>query len=109
LCRRAAAVGREVDPNPLRRALSDLAREKGQGDGWGVALYRAGRLLLYYREERPLWERRVGDLPRADLIVAHARKKSCGDPKLENSHPFVAALGGGSGRWHTTGASRERP
>jgi glutamine amidotransferase len=62
-------------------------------DGWGVALYQ-NRFARTFREERPAYSsplaRFLRDNPIATkLALAHIRKKTLGEAKLENTHPFV--------------------
>jgi predicted glutamine amidotransferase len=65
-------------------------------DGWGVSLYH-NRFARTFREERPAYAsplaRFLHDNPiETRLAVAHIRKKTLGEAKLENTHPFVRVL-----------------
>jgi predicted glutamine amidotransferase len=65
-------------------------------DGWGVSLYQ-NRFARTFREEKPAYAspltRFLRDNPiETRLAVAHIRRKTRGEAKLENTHPFVRAL-----------------
>lgn len=67
-------------------------------DGWGVSLYER-QFARTFHEERPAYgsalARFLHDNPiETRLAVAHIRKKTRGEPKLENTHPFVRAFRG---------------
>jgi predicted glutamine amidotransferase len=62
-------------------------------DGWGVSLYQ-NRFARTFLEEKPAYAspltRFLHDNPiETRLAVAHIRKKTLGEAKLENTHPFV--------------------
>jgi predicted glutamine amidotransferase len=62
-------------------------------DGWGVSLY-SNRVARTFRDEKPAYAsplaRFLHDNPiETRLAVAHIRKKTLGEAKLENTHPFV--------------------
>jgi predicted glutamine amidotransferase len=62
-------------------------------DGWGVSLY-DGPFARTFLEDRPAFSsalaRFLHDNPiETRLAVAHIRKKTRGEPRLENTHPFV--------------------
>jgi predicted glutamine amidotransferase len=62
-------------------------------DGWGVSLYQ-GPFARTFLEARPAYNsplaRFLHDNPiETRLAVAHIRKKTRGEPRLENTHPFV--------------------
>jgi predicted glutamine amidotransferase len=65
-------------------------------DGWGVSLY-DGPFARTFLEARPAYSsplaRFLHDNPtQTRLAVAHIRKKTRGEPRLENTHPFVRVL-----------------
>ncbi|MFL5305835.1 MAG: class II glutamine amidotransferase [Polyangia bacterium] len=67
-------------------------------DGWGVSLYQH-HVARTFREEHPAYRsplaRFLHDNPiETPLAVAHIRKKTLGEPRLENTHPFVRAFRG---------------
>ncbi len=99
MCRLLGVVAAErVDFNVLLadrpRSLAALGEE--HRDGWGLAACAAGR-----------WEIHKGTLPaardprfkelaaklRGEVLVSHVRKRTVGETRAENSHPFSA------GRW----------
>ncbi|HEY3592803.1 MAG TPA: class II glutamine amidotransferase [Polyangiaceae bacterium] len=62
-------------------------------DGWGVSLYQ-NRFARTFREAKPAYAspltRFLHDNPiETRLAVAHIRKMTLGEAKLENTHPFV--------------------
>jgi glutamine amidotransferase len=62
-------------------------------DGWGVSLYQ-NRFARTFLETKPAYAspltRFLHDNPiETQLAVAHIRKKTLGEAKLENTHPFV--------------------
>jgi predicted glutamine amidotransferase len=62
-------------------------------DGWGVSLYQ-NCFARTFLEEKPAYEspltRFLHDNPiETRLAVAHIRKKTLGEARLENTHPFV--------------------
>ena len=67
-------------------------------DGWGLALFQGG-FARTFLDERPASTSRLAALLREDpvvtqLAVAHIRKKTRGESRLANTHPFVRVLGG---------------
>jgi glutamine amidotransferase len=67
-------------------------------DGWGVSLYKR-HVARTFLEEHPAYRsplaRFLHDNPiETPLAIAHIRKKTLGEPKLENTHPFVRVFGG---------------
>ena len=61
-------------------------------DGWGIAWYETGSARVY-KEVNALFESRSGHSVirkvRSNIIIAHVRLKTCGERKIENTHPFV--------------------
>ncbi len=89
-------------PIDLSNALKLAARHdpympserKQHGDGWGfVAASPHG--FVYYKSGLPAWEDPTV-VPMRDVVLAHARAASPGEPRgPEHSHPYMAYLGDG--------------
>ncbi len=69
----------------------------GHHDGWGYAAFSRGALLRHFRSEesgaRDPSREREGMLLAAhkpDVVLAHVRKETVGEPSERNSHPFVS-------------------
>lgn len=83
----------EAQNSLLRQAVED---ERGQSNphGWGFAERLEDGSLDYERQAEPASEsesfrREVMDTP-AIATIAHVRRATVGEPRLENTHPFVA-------------------
>lgn len=68
-------------------------------DGWGVALYDNDHFARMFLEAQPAWSspltRFLKDNPiETQLAVAHIRKKTRGEARLVNTHPFRRVLHG---------------
>lgn len=76
-------------------------KSPGHLDGWGIVGYEAGRPVEFERRPRPAsedreaWDKAARAAAASDsaVILAHVRKASVGDRRLENTHPFQ------SGAW----------
>lgn len=67
-------------------------------DGWGVALYH-GPYARTFVDEQPAFASPLAKFLRENpietrLAVAHIRKKTYGETRIENTHPFVRVLHG---------------
>jgi len=89
-------------PVDISFSFSGFAQRGGRtgphADGWGLALFQDG-FAHTFLDERPASTSRLAALLRDDpvetrLAVAHIRKKTRGDSRLANTHPFVRVLGG---------------
>lgn len=68
----------------------------GHHDGWGIALYRAGQIIEWYRSGESGFsdigrDQILSDIDekRPDTLLVHVRKMTAGEPAERNSHPFV--------------------
>ena len=99
MCRLLGVVAAErVDFNMLLadrpRSLAALGEE--HKDGWGLAACSAGDWEVHKgtlpAARDPRFKELAGKL-RGEVLVAHVRKRTVGETRAENSHPFIA------GRW----------
>src|SRR3954465_1038599 len=84
-------------PIDIAFSFSGFALRGGQAgphaDGWGVCLYQ-GPFARTFVDDRPAYSsplaRFLHDNPvETRLAVAHIRKKTRGETRIENTHPFV--------------------
>ncbi len=68
---------------------------KGHKDGWGIAAFANGKIILYDRRaEDAAQSTHYGEVVRMleemnhNVVVAHLRKASVGSANAENTHPF---------------------
>jgi predicted glutamine amidotransferase len=89
-------------PVDISFSFSDFAQRGGRrgphADGWGLALFQQGFARTFHDESpastSPL-ATFLRDNPIATpLAVAHIRKKTRGESRLANTHPFVRVFGG---------------
>lgn len=94
-------IGASV-PIDIAFSFSGFAQRGGRtgphADGWGVALY-DGAFARMFLEERPAFSSPLTRFLEANpiatpLAVAHIRKKTRGEARLANTHPFVRVLHG---------------
>lgn len=95
----------EYDRVHLTRSFLKLAEEglvprylsPGHHDGWGMAQYRKGDLVGWYRSQDSgatdakrelIIGAMQGEPP--DTLLVHVRKISVGEPAERNSHPFIS-------------------
>lgn len=76
-----------------RGGVTDL-----HADGWGIAFF-AGRAARVFHDPQPSCSSRLAELVstqpiHSTNIIAHIRKATYGDIRLENTHPFVRELWG---------------
>ena len=67
-------------------------------DGWGIAFFE-GRGIRLFIDDKPSSDSPVADLVRrypikSQNVIAHIRKATQGEVRLENCHPFVRELWG---------------
>ena len=73
------------------RSLAALSRE--HGDGWGLAVFRAGRgwevhkSVLAADGDAGFHARAMES--RGEVLVSHVRRKTVGDASIANTHPFA--------------------
>jgi glutamine amidotransferase len=94
MCRLLGVVASApVDFRPLlverRRSLAVLGEE--HPDGWGVAAFGEGRWRVH-KGTAPAsrdagFRRRAAEL-RGEVLVSHVRKRTVGETRLANTHPF---------------------
>ncbi len=94
MCRFIAVVSEEeFDPAPYVEEVERMAREGKRPqhkDGWGIWI-KNGKAEYLHKETLPIWERKVRNFPRANILFVHARKRGNGARvALENTHPFVS-------------------
>ncbi len=94
MCRFIAVIGlEEFDPAPYIRQLENMAkngRRAPHGDGWGIWI-KNGEMEYLHKETVPIWERTVGNFPKAKILFVHARKRGEGAKiAIENTHPFMS-------------------
>jgi predicted glutamine amidotransferase len=89
-------------PADLVFSFTGFALRGGQtgphADGWGLSLYE-GLFARTFLEPHPAFSSPLARFLRENpiqtgLAVAHIRKKTRGEPKIENTHPFVRVLHG---------------
>jgi len=89
-------------PTDIVFSFSGLALRGGakgpHGDGWGLALY-DGNAVRTFLEPNAAAHSQLASYVRANpiktlLAIAHVRKKTRGEVKLANTHPFVRELWG---------------
>jgi glutamine amidotransferase len=72
-----------------RRSLAVLGEE--HPDGWGVATFGEGRWRVHKGTapaSRDARFRRRAEGLRGEVLVSHVRKRTVGETRLENTHPF---------------------
>jgi predicted glutamine amidotransferase len=124
MCRMIAATG-QVNIQSLRENLTMMANNENPGythekrklgakfrheDGWGAGWLENGALRVRKSPRSILRDGSVAELDsvQTDLIVLHARRAS--NPRsarLENTHPFVARMGGQTWAFCHNGAVEE--
>jgi glutamine amidotransferase len=89
-------------PADLVFSFTGFALRGGQtgphADGWGLSLYE-GLFARTFLEPHPAFSSPLARFLRENpiqtgLAVAHIRKKTRGEPRIENTHPFVRTLYG---------------
>lgn len=89
-------------PTAVTFSLTGLAARGGRtdehADGWGVAFHSEGGVQVF-RDEQPASRSSLAHFlcrhpVRAHTVVAHIRKATRGDVRLDNCHPFRRAWAG---------------
>lgn len=89
-------------PVDISFSFSNFAQRGGRlgphADGWGVALFQQG-FARTFLDESPASTSRLATFLHQNpietpLAVAHIRKKTRGESRLANTHPFTRVLGG---------------
>jgi predicted glutamine amidotransferase len=94
-------------PTDVMFSFTGLAvRAHEHKDGFGIAFFE-DRGLRHFIDARSARESPVADLVKrypivSDNVIAHIRKATQGQVRLENTHPFVRELWGATGCWPTT-------